>query len=229
MKEIGIRIGLIIVIAIFIASGWYFLAPFFNSNLRDMPARFNFPAKEEVGMIMPPQTIAEVVAARLAGNPLGADQATITGTAIMSAVNEDQAADAAAADPVADPESAATPTITPTAILPLVIGQGQFVDGDIFHKGSGTATILQAADGSYVLRLTEFTSSVGPDLRVLLSPTAAPASHARLGEYFEIGKLKGNIGDQEYNLPDDFDPTAYKSVVIYCQPFRVIFATATLK
>lgn len=221
MKEIGIRIGLILTIAIFIASGWYFLAPFFRSTPIDTPARFVFPAKETVGMIMPPQTIAEVVAARLVDNPLGLDEATITATAIMSAVKDKPPIEA----PVAAPT--AIPTATPAP--PIVIKQGHFVDGDVFHKGSGLATILLASDGTHLLRLTEFRTSVGPDLRVLISPTAAPASQARLGDYLEVSKLKGNIGDQEYTLPADFDPTAYKSVVIYCQPFRVIFATATLE
>jgi hypothetical protein len=50
-----------------------------------------------------------------------------------------------------------------------------------------------------------------------------------LGDYLDLGSLKGNVGDQNYALPADFDPTLYKSVVIYCQPFRVIFATATLQ
>ena len=45
-------------------------------------------------------------------------------------------------------------------------------------------------------------------------------------DYVEIGKLKGNVGDQNYELPDDLDPAAYGSVVIYCKPFQVVFSVA---
>lgn len=221
MKQIGIKIGLILATAIFIASGWYLLAPYFlttppDATIEKAP-RFVFPAKAELGMIMPPQTIGEAVAVRLKQAPLGGDDATTTAAAIHAALE-------------AAPAITSTAAITPShpSFTPTIIAQGQFVDGDIFHKGSGTATIWQTTPDSYVLRLTNFRTTVGPDLRVLLSPASAPASHARLGDYIEIDMLKGNLGDQEYTLPADFDPTAYGSVVIYCVPFRVIFATATL-
>ncbi len=217
MKQIGLRVGLILAIAIFIASGWYLLAPYFLGEPDQERPRFVFPAKDDIGMIMPSQTLAERVAARLVERPLGGDAGIKTAAAIFAALDAAQLA--------------AAPVVTPTAtaITPTVVAQGKFVDGDVFHRGSGTAAIWRAADGSYVLRLTEFRTSVGPDLRVLLSPAAAPASHARLGNYLEVSKLKGNLGDQEYALPADFDPTLYHSVVIYCVPFRVIFATATLE
>lgn len=211
MKQLGIRIGLIIAIAIFIVSGWYLLAPlFFGTPARETP-RFRFPEKEEVGMIIPPQTLAEAVAFRLVEQPLGGDAATKTSAAIFAAL-----------------EATPTPLAAAPVITPTVIAHGQFIDGDILHKGSGTAAIWREADGRFVLRLTNFRTSVGPDLRVLLSPAASPVSHARLGDYIEVSQLKGNLGDQEYVLPADFDPTHYQSVVIYCAPFRVIFATATL-
>ena len=47
-------------------------------------------------------------------------------------------------------------------------------------------------------------------------------------DYVHLGALKGNIGNQNYEIPAEVDLSEYKSVVIYCVPFHVVFATATL-
>lgn len=71
----------------------------------------------------------------------------------------------------------------------------------------------------------------GPDLHVILSPVASAASRQDVmaDGYIDLGGLKGNRGDQNYELPDGVDLEAGDwTVVIYCQPFHVIFATAAL-
>ena len=110
----------------------------------------------------------------------------------------------------------------------MVVLHGQFKDADSFHKGSGRATIYQLPDGSHVLRLEEFSVTNGPDLRVLLAGHPAPSGRADLGDYLEIGLLKGNMGNQNYEIPADTDLSQFRSVVIYCKPFHVVFSTATL-
>ena len=74
-------------------------------------------------------------------------------------------------------------------------------------------------------------STNGPDLRVVLSPHQSPDSRGdvKLPGYVDLGKLKGNKGDQNYNIPDDVDIDAQGSVVIYCEPFAVVFSVATLR
>lgn len=112
---------------------------------------------------------------------------------------------------------------------PAVIGQGQFQDADSFHKGSGTATIYQLPEGGHVLRFEDFSATNGPDLHVLLVEEAAPSSQDQIMTgYLDLGSLKGNIGNQNYEIPAGTDVSKYKSVVIYCMPFHVIFATASL-
>ena len=117
------------------------------------------------------------------------------------------------------------------AVAPQVVASGSFRDADSFHRGSGTATIYRAADGSHLLRLEEFVVTNGPDLRVLLAASPNPQSREELqaGGYVHLAKLKGNIGNQNYELPPEIDPTAQGSVIIYCMPFRVIFSVASLK
>jgi hypothetical protein len=133
----------------------------------------------------------------------------------------------------AEPTTAATATseqateqATPSDDGPTVLNSANFVGVDNFHQGSGTATIYQLADGSRLLRFEEFMVTNGPQLTVLLATNPAPTSREELGEYVDLGPLKGNIGDQNYEIPDDLDLKAYRSVVIYCTPFHVVFASA---
>jgi hypothetical protein len=48
------------------------------------------------------------------------------------------------------------------------------------------------------------------------------------GEWVELGRLKGNRGDQAYPLPAGVDPAAYRSVSIWCKRFAVSFGAAPL-
>ena len=122
--------------------------------------------------------------------------------------------------------AAAAGEATPEAKL-----TGQFQGADRFHQGSGKAAIYDLGDGQQILRLEEdFQVTNGPDLRVLLVNAANPEGHSDLDDagYVELDKLKGNIGSQNYEIPDDFDLAKAQSVVIYCRPFRVVFSAATL-
>jgi hypothetical protein len=78
------------------------------------------------------------------------------------------------------------------------------------------------------LRFEDFSVTNGPDLHVLLAVDPAPASREDLGDYVDLGSLKGNLGSQNYEIPPGTDLSQFKSVVIYCVPFHVVFATATL-
>ncbi len=111
------------------------------------------------------------------------------------------------------------------ADTPTVLASGTFMDADNFHKGSGTATLYSLADGANVVRLEDFEVTNGPDLHVLLSTSDDPA--ADLGEYVDLGSLKGNVGNQNYDIPAGVDVSLYRSVIIYCDPFHVLFASAS--
>ncbi len=107
---------------------------------------------------------------------------------------------------------------------------GTFTDADAFHKGEGTATIYQLEDGSHVLRFEDFRVTNGPALFVLVSPHPNPGGRGDISEagYTELARLKGNVGNQNYLLPDDLSPDDLNSVIIYCKPFRVVFSVAAL-
>jgi hypothetical protein len=89
------------------------------------------------------------------------------------------------------------------------------------HPAVGTATVLERADGSRVLTLTGFATDPGPDLRVRLVPRAG----ADAGQGADLGALKGNRGDQQYDVPRE---AAVGAVVVWCRAFSVAFGEAAL-
>lgn len=109
-----------------------------------------------------------------------------------------------------------------------ILAQGSFYD--VAHHGEGTATIYELEDGSLLLRLEDLEVLNGPDLHVYLAPQQPIANTVgeELPEALDLGELAGNIGDQNYFLPEAIDLDFYNSVVIWCQPFRVPFSAATL-
>lgn len=101
----------------------------------------------------------------------------------------------------------------------------------ILHPTQGTATIYQLGDGSRVLRLTNFTTSNGPDVHVYMvaSDDAKDVATVQQSGFIDLGALKGNIGDQNYQLVSDVDLAKYRAVSIWCKRFSVNFGAAALK
>ncbi len=125
-------------------------------------------------------------------------------------------------------EPQATVEIAPAVVADQVLLRGSFYD--LEHLSSGEAVVYQLADGARILRLQNFSVDNGPDLYVYLVPIdpVPNASGSDIPGYYSLGRLKGNIGDQNYELPADLDLSQYKSVVIWCQAFAVPFAAAPL-
>jgi len=99
------------------------------------------------------------------------------------------------------------------------------------HKTEGRATVYQEVDGKPVLRLKDFKTSNGPDVHVVL--VAANAGDAKSlksdTERIELGKLKGNEGDQNYEIPAGTDLAKFDAVLIYCKRFNAVFGVAPLE
>jgi len=108
------------------------------------------------------------------------------------------------------------------------LAAGQFHSGA--HETKGTATVFQLADGKKTLRLTNFATSNGPDVHVYLvaASDAKDNDTVTKSDYVDLGSLKGNIGDQNYELPAGADLAKYRAVTIWCKRFSVNFGTAPL-
>ena len=101
----------------------------------------------------------------------------------------------------------------------------------ILHPTQGAATIYQLGDGARVLRLTSFSTSNGPDVHVYMvaADDAKDAAAVPQAGFLDLGVLKGNIGDQNYQLGSDVDLAKYRAVSIWCKRFSVNFGAAPLK
>ncbi len=118
-----------------------------------------------------------------------------------------------------------------TAGSPKPLLAGQFV-GEV-HKTTGRATVYRQADGSRVLRFTDFSTSNGPAVHVLLidGKSTDPTKDFSLATVrnLDLGDLKGNQGDQGYRVPNEVNLAQMNTVAIYCERFHANFGTAMLQ
>lgn len=113
------------------------------------------------------------------------------------------------------------------AAEPRILAGGDF--RSLEHATTGRAVILEVPDGRRFLRFEGLDTSNGPDLRVYLSEIPAGDDWYVYGERFvDLGALKGNVGSQNYRIPDGVDLSRFESAVIWCRRFSVGFGVAPL-
>src|SRR5262245_20989491 len=97
------------------------------------------------------------------------------------------------------------------------------------HETQGEAKIYDI-NGKRVLRLTNFKTSNGPDVHVYLvaARDAKDDATVKNAGFVDLGSMKGNMGDQNYDVPDTADLTKYRAVTIWCKRFSINFGTAPL-
>lgn len=111
---------------------------------------------------------------------------------------------------------------------PVLLARGRF--HPVNHDGRGEVALYRASNGERILRFSRFATDNGPDLYVYLVAAAdVPDDETveRAG-YVSLGRLKGNVGDQNYTVPVGLDVSRYRTVVVWCQRFGVSFAAAPL-
>ena len=222
-KRPGIIIGALLAIIIFVAVAWWLVSPLFIDNAIDEAFPFDIPSEAEVAAMSEEERMALETEFETAVP----DASQLAQLSPEEAAKVEAMVQEAAATVMMDKEMEEPMPEAPAEWQ--AVAQGNFVDADDFHKGSGTATIYQQGD-EIALRFEDFNVTNGPDLHVILTKHPAPASRSDVGEdYIDLGSLKGNMGNQNYTIPAGTDLSQYQSVVIYCVPFHVIFATATLK
>lgn len=156
--------------------------------------------------------------------------------------------DVRVADAVPAPRTSAVATMTPVDMVtpapgstapptpvepagPVDLLAGSLISHE--HETSGTVRVIENPDGSRQLALVGLSTSNGPDVHVWLS--AGPVVEGRDGWYtaasydhIDLGPLRGNLGDQLYDIPAEVDLSTFRTVDLWCERFAVSFGAAAL-
>ena len=135
----------------------------------------------------------------------------------------------------APPTTTTTTTVPPTTTTtkavpegPVLLSSSEWIS--IGHPGTGTVLVYRQPDGSHVIRLEDLEVSNGPDLLVILSqaPLVNDRAAYSAAEYLSLGDLKGNKGNQNYEVPAEINLGDYQTVAIWCRRFNYTFNAADL-
>lgn len=222
-RRTGVRVAAIALAIPVLALAWYLGSPLFLDRT----------VVEEFPVAAPAESDATAASAGTRGDAATGDD-TATGDDVASSPGGDGVEPTAGSEATGGEDNTAEQTAAgdeqPAPDEPTLLFVGEFADADSAHRGSGTAAIYELADGSRILRFENLDVTNGPDLHVILSPAASVSSRADVMTpgYVDLGGLKGNRGDQNYEIPDDVDLSGDVTITIYCQPFHVVFSTASL-
>lgn len=206
---IGLALGLIVFIAVARRRGWFAAA-------RRHPIRTSALALALVAAGGP--------VAWYLGSPLFIRTALVEPAPSIAATPTVAPIESDAPSPPTASDIPATEAPTQPLASPAAPRSGSFTGADDFHFGRGTATLIEATPGAWVVRFEDFSVRNGPDLYVYLSPD--PAGYAKGA--VELGRLKATDGEFNTKVPAGVDVSKLQSVVIWCKQFAVQFAVAPL-
>ena len=126
-----------------------------------------------------------------------------------------------------DETSVVVTTLVPPVAYPVLLSQSVLID--VAHGGSGTVLVLELEEGSRVLRFEDLDVLNGPDLVVILSDRSlSGADDYTDGQYLILGELKGNLGNQNYQIPAEVDLFEWATAAIWCRRFNTTFNVASI-
>jgi hypothetical protein len=207
--------------AILLAGGWVtggLITNDFTLSMVLTTAWVGFVGLVCIGLVlrrreMWPALAAFVVTVTVAGAYLGVE------TLIDDRVDED----VVTAGAPATGSERANPDGPPPNVL---LASGRFES--LEHETSGIAQVIQVPDGRRFLTLTRFETDNGPDLRVYLS-TPDVSENSSGDDFEDLGGLKGNVGDQQYEIPPEVSLDRLTNALIWCRAFSVGFGAAALQ
>ncbi|HZB15915.1 MAG TPA: DM13 domain-containing protein [Nitrososphaeraceae archaeon] len=209
----GVKISITAAIVIIIGAGAYYLAsPLFISTEVNEPLPTSAVESEEYQKFITMSEEEKLDNAKQM-SPEERDEIMTIASKINNSVNESM-------NQIKQQQEKTQNTITTASTL----RTGSFVGvGDGIHNAEGEAKIIPFQDGDKnILRLENLRVTNGPDLYVYL------ATDKTTSDFVNVGKLKANNGNQNYEIPAGTDLTKYDTVLIWCRPFSVLFGSAKL-
>ncbi len=149
---------------------------------------------------------------------------TISPLFLTTTVNEDLPVRASATPALTSLPDLVRPTAT--AAGPKLIAKGELQRVDDLHRGMGPVQLVDI-DGNLYLRFENVAIQNGPDLHVYLARGSGGQYDGSRDLY--LGALKATNGSFNYELPAGTRAADYKSVVVWCRAFSVLFTWADLK
>jgi hypothetical protein len=209
----GVKIGITTAIVIIIGVGtYYFASPLFISTEVNEPLPTS-AVESEVYQKFITMSEEEKLDTAKQMSPEEREEIMTTASKINNSVNESM-------DQIPQQQQQTQNTITTASTL----RTGSFVGvGDGIHNAEGEAKVIPFQnENSNILRLENLRVTNGPDLYVYL------ATDKTASDFVNVGKLKANNGNQNYDIPAGTDLTNYDTVLIWCRPFSVLFGSAEL-
>jgi hypothetical protein len=213
----GVKIGVIAAVVIIVGVGAYYLAsPLFISTEVDEPLPTSAVESEAYQKFVSMNEEEKMQAAKNISSE-ERDQIMATAATVNNSINESM-------NQVQQQKPAQNTAATTTTAIN-ALRSGFFVGvGDGIHNAEGIAKVISLQDGtSSILRLENLRVTNGPDLYVYL------ATDKSASDFVNVGKLKANNGNQNYDIPAGTDLTKYDTVLIWCRPFSVLFGSAELR
>ncbi|MEX2047128.1 MAG: DM13 domain-containing protein [Chloroflexota bacterium] len=149
---------------------------------------------------------------------------TISPLFLTTTLNEDLPRATGTAAPTAATAATTAPTAAPAG--PKVLAMGQLQRIDDLHRGTGPVSLVEV-DGKTYVRFENVAIQNGPDLHVYLARGMGGAYDGARDLY--LGTLKATNGSFNYELPAGTALGDYKSVVVWCRAFTVLFTWADLR
>ena len=208
----GIKFGIVVAIVIIASTGIYYLvSPLFISTQVNEPLPTSAVESESYQRFISMNENEKMQAAKQMSSQ-EVDEIMSSAARVNNNINE----------PMNETLQSQQRTLN-TTIISNVVRTGSFIGvGDGIHNAEGTAKVIPLEDGTNILRLENLRVTNGPGLYVYLSPDKDAS------DIVNVGKLKANNGNQNYDIPEGTDLSKYNTVLIWCRPFSVLFGSAEL-
>jgi hypothetical protein len=208
----GIKFGVVAALVIIVGAGIYYLAsPLFISTQINEPLPTSAVESESYQRFISMNENEKMQAAKQMSSQ-EIDEIMSSAAQVNNNINE----------PMNETLQSQQRTLN-TTTTSNAVRTGSFIGvGDGIHNAEGTAKVIPLEDGTNILRLENLRVTNGPDLYVYLSPDKDAS------DIVNVGKLKANNGNQNYDIPEGKDLSKYDTVLIWCRPFSVLFGSAEL-